>query len=88
MESSAEDMQAFIDAVNARRDEKLPELTNQLGWSRTSHSGANSQKSNRHVQKYEECGAQCLKDVEAYYSADFEHLQYPTMQQALANKRR
>ena len=78
-ESSGEDLQAFIDEVNRRRANGLPELQNRLKWVNTaSKTSDGTLRTNRHVPKNEECGVKCLERVAAYYKDDFEHLRYPS----------
>lgn len=90
-EALEEDLQPFLDAVNAKRLEGAPTLDGEVEWWQqgplAEDASGGDKKSvdvlkdsnTRHVQKYIDCGSTCVANVQEYYKQDFKTLQYPTV---------
>lgn len=89
-EALDDDLQPFLDTVNANRFKGTPALEGGVMWinqgtlaqeatggDKTAVDKLKKTKS-RHVQKYTECGSTCVANVQDYYKEDFQTLKYPT----------
>lgn len=84
--SLEKDLKPVLYALNRRRLPGAPRLKGGIGWEQRGPiadenmrggQGTVDLSKSRHASKFAECGAQCVRNVYAYYRKDFELLQYP-----------
>ena len=86
VKSLEQDLTDVLKALNNVRMEGAPELEDGIGWEQRGPI-ADDRKlkgqekaittTSRHKQKFEDCGSQCIHNLNQYYKKDFEILKFP-----------